>query len=524
MWVPDRALMPAPSSRPGLGMPRLHLLVVDDEEPIRTLLREALTRDGHEVALAGSGEEALNKIRRGKFDIVLTDLRMPGMSGLKLCSMTRSLRPHIGLILMTGFGSTETAVEAMRAGADDYLAKPFALDRLRDLLLRVSESHQGIQSTRIQQTRVREEADSLRARSLRAERDLAEAQGAMAAYRNNLDNRSRDLNFVRRMTAMLSHQSDLDVVLSDLATMVAERFAALAVRMEADLGEGIRTAEGGDDRASAAVLSSMGHELLQAASRNTDAVVVDSVLGKNQPLEVMAASIRLAERDLGAIFLVREPQESADAKGDRFLFSLLPQALSVALSAEFHRRSARLSAIRVSEGILDALETRGTLYRGHAKRAARVATVIAEQLGLSPQEIRLISLAARLHDVGKVSLPDGVLQRAGPLTEAERRVLQMHPVVGARILAPFSQAALFVRHHCERPDGLGYPDGLRGDEIPLGAGIVGLAGAYNAIINPRPYKSSRSRREALDEILSHRGTQFLSAAVDGLIAAPRDQL
>ncbi len=524
MWVPDRALTSAPALQPGLGLPRLHILVVDDEDATRTFLAEALTRDGHDVVLAGSGEEALGKIRRGKFDVVLTDLTMPGMSGLKLCSTTRSMRPHTAIILMTSTGTTETAVEAMRAGADDFLTKPFALDRLRDQLQRVTDAHRGHRSSRVQQTRVREEADSLRARSLRAERDLAEAQGALAAYRSNLEKRSHDLNFVRRMTAMLSHSSESETMLADLAKMIADRFGALAVRIEADLGDGVQTIESGEDPTSAAVLNSMGVDLLQAASRNTDAVVVDSVLGKNQPLQVMAASVRLAERDLGAMFLVREPQDEDDARGDRFLFALLPQALSVSLSAEIHRRSARLSAIRVSEGILDALETRGTLYRGHAKRAARVATVIAEQLGLSTREIRFISLAARLHDVGKVSLPDGVLQRAGPLTEAERRVLQMHPVVGARILAPFSEAALFVRHHCERPDGLGYPDGLRGDEIPLGAGIVGLAGAYNAIINPRPYKSSRSRREALDEIVSHRGTQFVPSAVDALIAAPREQL
>ena len=93
-------------------------------------------------------------------------------------------------------------------------------------------------------------------------------------------------------------------------------------------------------------------------------------------------------------------------------------------------------------------------------------------------------------------------------------------MLGARILAPLGEAAAFVRHHKERPDGTGYPDGLRGDDIPIGAAIIGVAEAYDAMTHHRAWRPTRSRREALEEIARARGTQFVPAAADALLALP----
>jgi HD-GYP domain-containing protein (c-di-GMP phosphodiesterase class II) len=145
-------------------------------------------------------------------------------------------------------------------------------------------------------------------------------------------------------------------------------------------------------------------------------------------------------------------------------------------------------------------------------------------MGLSPRLQGVISMAARLHDVGEVGVPESVLQRQGPLSEDEQSVIRMHPVIGAQILAPFGEAAAFVRHHHERPDGRGYPDRLREHQIPVGAGVIAVAEAYDAMVSPRPYRPSRSKREALAEIDRLSGTQFAVEAADALLSLPRDQL
>ena len=127
-------------------------------------------------------------------------------------------------------------------------------------------------------------------------------------------------------------------------------------------------------------------------------------------------------------------------------------------------------------------------------------------------------------DAGEVGIPDDFLKREGPLDEGEQAVIRMHPIIGAQILEPFGEAAAFVRHHHERPDGRGYPDRLREDQIPIGAAVIGVAEAYDAMTSPRPYRKSRTRREALAEIDRLSGTQFVVAAADALLALPREQL
>jgi HD-GYP domain-containing protein (c-di-GMP phosphodiesterase class II) len=150
---------------------------------------------------------------------------------------------------------------------------------------------------------------------------------------------------------------------------------------------------------------------------------------------------------------------------------------------------------------------------------AQLACRAAARLGMSGDERRSIETAARLHDIGEIGIPDEWLGRAGPLLEGELEVVRSHAVMGARLLEPLGGAAAYVRSHHERPDGTGYPDRLREDEIPLGAAVIGVAEAYDAMTHARPYRPSVSPFEARREILRVRGTQFLPRAVDAVLEA-----
>jgi putative nucleotidyltransferase with HDIG domain len=245
------------------------------------------------------------------------------------------------------------------------------------------------------------------------------------------------------------------------------------------------------------------------------------VLGFGTPLEGLAASIELSGSPAGALAILR-PADRHEDPADLFLLSLVSRALSVALEAYQQRRAAERAAVDVAAGILDALEGRGSLPLGHSGRVARLAGRMARELGLSGRLTHVVEVAARLHDVGEACVPDALLQRAGPLTDAEREVVRSHAVVGARILASFGEASSFVRSHHERPDGRGYPDGLSASEIPVGAALIGVAEAFDAMTHSRPYRRSRSRGDALDEIARCRGTQFTAEAVDALLRLPAE--
>ena len=165
--------------------------------------------------------------------------------------------------------------------------------------------------------------------------------------------------------------------------------------------------------------------------------------------------------------------------------------------------------------LAEALEAGDPYVRNHSRRVARYASMIAERLGLPAEEVDRIRTAAAVHDVGKVRTPIEVLHKPGRLTDEEYAVIKAHPVDGARLVEALGDERLtaIVRHHHERLDGRGYPSGLRGDEIPLGARIVAVADTFDAITSARPYRPASPHRKALDILIKEAGTQLDADAV-----------
>lgn len=158
-----------------------------------------------------------------------------------------------------------------------------------------------------------------------------------------------------------------------------------------------------------------------------------------------------------------------------------------------------------------AMDARDAYTGDHSERLAALADRVARALGLPDEEVKDIRWAALLHDIGKIGSPDGVLRKPGPLTEQEWAIMRRHPVVGEEILLPIERmrgVAKIVRHHQEKWDGTGYPDGLRAEMIPLGARILAVVDAFSAIIDERPYKTPKSKEEAESELVRCAGTQF----------------
>jgi putative nucleotidyltransferase with HDIG domain len=193
-------------------------------------------------------------------------------------------------------------------------------------------------------------------------------------------------------------------------------------------------------------------------------------------------------------------------------------------AAETETRAAYLGTIRALAAALDA---RDPYTAGHSERVSQMSVVIARQLHLPESEVAIIRLGALLHDIGKIGLADEILQKPTPLTPEEFEQIRRHPALGARILrqVSFLEPHLpIVELHHERPDGHGYPFGLRGDEIPLAARIVHVADAYDAMTSARAYRSARPLGAAVAELRLYSGTQFdpecVKAFTEAIKAAP----
>ena len=505
---------PSPASAPPTSP---HILVVDDEPQIRDILAQALRRDGYRVTSRGSAQEALQDLAAssGAIELLVTDLKMPEMNGLDLIKAAKQVSPTIGSVLITAFASMETAVSALRSGADDYLMKPFGLDDLRRVVDRVLTERRIEGKDQAALSQAQEENLALRRQRREAEDALLTARHDLKLSRRDLERRVRDLEFVAELADLLAGE-DIERILPTAARITARRFHAHVTRIEADLGAGILEAEHREGDDPVALPLPLGALLVDRARRDPTGVCRDEVLGQGRPLEGMAATLSLGDAHTGSVVLLRPLTPSRD-DGDTALLGMIARSLKPALSAERHRRHAEEGAIDIALGILAAMEGRGMVLRGHADRVADLVLRAAASLGLTSRERYELETAARLHDIGEVGVPEELLSRAGPLTREEMDVVRAHAVLGARLLEPLGGAARLVRHHHERPDGTGYPDGLSEEAIPVAAALIGVAEAYDAMTHARSYHATRDPSEARGEILRLRGVQFLPRAVDALL-------
>jgi len=186
--------------------------------------------------------------------------------------------------------------------------------------------------------------------------------------------------------------------------------------------------------------------------------------------------------------------------------------------SELEDMNARLERANISfaSALVATLDARDRYTAGHSAAVAVYCRDIAERMGLSEQDQRLVHLCGLVHDIGKVGLPPGLLEKSGALTLDERRQMEQHPVIGERILSKvddYSTIARIVRHHHERVDGLGYPDNLKGEQIPLLARIIAVADAYNAMTSDRPYRDAMPSRVARLRLAQAVESQFDTTVV-----------
>jgi response regulator RpfG family c-di-GMP phosphodiesterase len=331
------------------------ILVVDDEEAIREVVSTMLEAKGYRCTAVSNGRAAQEQIKRLTPDLVLSDMIMPEMDGIKLLEWVRQYDPEVPVIMVTAIHDISTALEAIRRGAYDYILKPFEKDQL---FLGVNR--------------------------------------ALQHRRLVLENRSYQRN---------------------LEQLVEERTAQLT----------------------------------------------------------------------GAIDqLERSYDDTLEALGS-------------------------------------ALDLKDAETEGHCQRVTAFTISIAKSMPVPKGYLAVLARAAFLHDIGKMAIPDNILRKAGPLTDAEKKIMRTHCQIGYDVLIriPFLRdAAEIVLAHQEFYDGTGYPRGLKGEQIPLGARIFTVADSLDAMISDRPYRKALPMSHAREEIKRCAGTQYDPKVVEVFLSIP----
>jgi putative nucleotidyltransferase with HDIG domain len=230
----------------------------------------------------------------------------------------------------------------------------------------------------------------------------------------------------------------------------------------------------------------------------------------------------VAENEPWGLIEVYDSRARSFSAGERHLAELAATQIGALLTAFEHEERAQRLYRETLASLSNALEAKDAVTSQHTEEVVRLAVAVAAELGLDLDQVRNVELGAVLHDIGKVRVPEAILNKPSPLTEDEWAVMRTHPEVGEQILRPIQslQAILpIVRHHHERWDGTGYPDRLIGRAIPLGARIVAVCDAYRAMTEDRPYRAALGEVEARKELKLGAGTQFDSECADALLCA-----
>jgi putative nucleotidyltransferase with HDIG domain len=230
-------------------------------------------------------------------------------------------------------------------------------------------------------------------------------------------------------------------------------------------------------------------------------------------------------RDLRSLYETSRARQRELEQTQERLRAAYQQALQYAIDLRKTCRRLEQASFQSLLGLANALEAKDVYTRGHSERVAALARRLALGSGLAPRDADTIAQAGLLHDLGKIGIPEAVLRKPGPLSAEEWAVMRRHPIVGAQIVSPlefFAEGAVIVRHHHERHDGSGYPDGLRGELIPLGSRIVGVADVYDALTSDRPYRARLSRAETVRWLEAEAGRTLDARLIDLCIRMTAD--
>ncbi len=493
------------------------VLVVDDEPTVRDLVQDALAEPGREVRCASSGGEALSMLARERYDVLLADLMMAGISGLELLSECQRTYPEMVAIVFTGYATLETARRAIREGAYDYILKPFDVEELRESVKQALERSKLIQ-------------ENARLRELNGLFEVSEAIGS-AVGRDEL------LRLILRFALVQTGATRGSVMLIDGSGRRLEIAASVGLPEHVVRGTSVALGQGIAGRVAQEgrpilVQDIDANEQLRGISRRYADKSFISVPLTQGPVEEVLSSGEIIGPDGSAVLPVRTPRLTAPGTnrevigvlnvhrkpdGSSFTESDLQLLKILANHAAFCIENSKLVTDLESTycnafgSMSRLLEAKDPYTQGHTERVTELCRLLGTELLKDGEELSALLMAARLHDIGKIGVHESILNKRGSLTEEEWMIVRQHPLIADRVLAPVQflrPARPIVRGHHERLDGKGYPDGLRGDQLSLSHRIIIVADAFDAMRSDRAYRPALPPDEIERQLREGSGTQF----------------
>ena len=461
------------------------ILIVDDEEMIRDLCTHILASEGFVVTAVPGGQAALTELAKGPTDLMITDIRMPGMDGLELFERTKQTRPDIVTIFITGHGTLDTAIESLMRGVDGFVLKPFTQDEL------LSAVDRAMTRSRLQKENIR----------LKALIPLFEISKLLVT--------ELDLaNLFKLITEVLVQEFSADRVSLMLfdepsgSLMIRASHGLpkdLALKAQRKLGEGV----------SGLVIRNR-QPCIITKGKHPDPEIMASLNMDEMPLSSMSVPLIGREKVFGVLNISKFSDPTFTISDLQVVSVLASQVVATMENATLYE-GLRESYFRTVQALVAAVEAKDPYTRWHSTNVAKYAVAIAREMGLNPSLLEEIHIAAILHDVGKIGISERIIGKPEQLSREEYDIMKDHPAHGIRILEPIgfsSEIMSAIYQHHERYDGTGYPRGLKGEGIAILARILNVADTIDAMVSERPYRGTIPAESVLLELEKESGLQF----------------
>jgi len=461
------------------------LLIINDESILTRSLTAILQSKGFAVRSTPFGKQGLEWLEEG-FDVVLLDLKLPDLDGIEVLKQIKKKFPGVVVIVMTAFASIDDFSSIIKKGAYSYISKPFEVDELQDVISRGLKE----KSEELQKNRLLNEFSLLYKIS-------KEMEGLIELH----------------AIANLAARYLIEVVPLDICAVLL---------FDKEKKEFFFGSLSGTDKKIDNLSYKrfkLGKEMSKRLIKQHSAVLIPQIKTKpdilkyipvDEPKSIFIFPLVAREEIVGLALFISKTEAKLKQQSLKTVTTISDEIAKCIDNANRYLE-LKHSYMEAVAALIHAIEGKDKFQKGHSEVVAELAGLVAVAMKLPPENVELIKIAGLLHDIGKVAISEQILLKKEKLTVDEHLALKMHTIISSSIVRRVdkdNKLLPIVLYHHERYDGSGYPEGLRGEAIPIGARILTVCDAYKAMVSERPYRKGLAKEEAIAELKRCAGTQF----------------
>ncbi|NIM20651.1 MAG: response regulator [Candidatus Latescibacteria bacterium] len=489
------------------------ILVVDDDPDVLDILSETLNKRGYNVVVALDAQSALRSFKRKQPSLVILDIMLPDMDGLEVFKRMRADQAdrYIPILFLSSNGDLETKLSGFDMGAEDYLVKPVSLKELNakigKILKRTSQAQALWEEREALETEVTKEHENY----IHINKQLKKQVLAMKTLFSISQDLTRILELDELINAFaLTIVGELRISSMAFFALVSENSKILSLRgVKGFRKEKFAGLEIPRDCAFVEWLGTRAKP--KKIVRSNDRTWVKRLPDIRLAAFEYATPIMIKDKMRGIVFTGPKLSRDDYTPYDLDMLQFICNSAGVGMENARLFKELQTTYLSTVKTLVSIIEAKDSYTRGHTERVAEYAIAIAERMNLPQEEQRRIAFGAVLHDIGKLGVLEKVLNKKEQLDTEEWKILKAHPEVGASIIENMeflTGTVELVRHHHENWNGKGYPDGLKGEEIPIGSRIIAVADGFDAMTTDRPYRKALKWTEALSTIKEGSGIQY----------------